>query len=187
MLGQMHLVVGLGNPGPRYARTRHNIGFLTLDRLVPGVTWRTRGHALVARRNDTWLMKPTTFMNASGMVVAPFLRYYRIPAEALLVIHDDLDLPLGRLRLKADGSSGGQKGVASVHQALGDASFHRLRLGIGRPPPNVDVINWVLASFTEREEETLGRVLDAAEEAVRVWLELGLTPAQDRFNGLDLM
>ncbi len=182
------LVVGLGNPGPGYARTRHNAGFLALDRLAEeeGLAFRRRGEALLAEWDRGWLMKPLTYMNASGRAVAPFVRRKAIPLDRLLVVHDDMDLPLGRLRLKRGGSAGGQRGVASVIEALGDPGFDRLRIGIGRPPPGVDPVDWVLSPFRPEEREVLAAVLGAAADAIRVWRVEGLAAAQSRFNGLDL-
>ena len=182
------LIVGLGNPGPRYARTRHNVGFMVLDRLDQdlGLDWRTRGNALVARWGAGWLMKPLTYMNLSGEAVAPFVRYYRIPLARVLVVHDDLDLPLGRLRFRARGSSGGQRGVASIIAHLGSEAFPRLKVGIGRPPAGWAAPDWVLSPFKPEEADLLARVVDRAAEGVRVWLEEGLARAQQRYNGLDL-
>ena len=182
------LVVGLGNPGPGYARTRHNAGFMVLDRLAEaeGLAFRTRGEVAIAEWGQGWLMKPLTYMNRSGLAVAPFVRKKGIPLERLLVVHDDLDLPLGRLRLKRGGSAGGQRGVASIIEALGDDGFDRLRIGIGRPPPGEDPVDWVLSPFRPDERPVLERVLKAAADAVRTWREEGLLAAQNRFNGLDL-
>jgi len=182
------LVVGLGNPGPGYAKTRHNAGFMVLDRLAEeeGLVFREKNDALLAEWDRGWLLKPLTYMNLSGRAVAPFVRKKGIPLNRLLVVHDDMDLPLGRIRLKRGGSSGGQRGVASIIEALGDPGFDRLRIGIGRPPPGVDPVRYVLSPFTPEERRTLERVLEAATEAVRVWKEEGLSAAQSRFNGLDL-
>ena len=182
------LVVGLGNPGRRYANTRHNAGFLVLDRLAAaeGIAFREKGEALLAEWGRGWLMKPLTYMNLSGRAVAPFVRRKGIPLERLLVVHDDMDLPLGRIRLKHGGSSGGQKGVASIIEALGEDGFDRLRIGIGRPPAGVDPVDWVLSPFAPDERAVLERVLEAATEAVRVWEKEGLKSAQSRFNGIDL-
>ncbi|HGY09346.1 MAG TPA: aminoacyl-tRNA hydrolase [Oceanithermus profundus] len=182
------LVVGLGNPGPRYAETRHNLGFWVMDRIAraEGLAWKQQGRAFTARWGSGWLMKPTTFMNASGEAVAPFVRYYKIAPERLLVVHDDLDLPLGRLRLRRGGSAGGQKGVRSIIEQLGTDAFDRLRLGIGRPPAGWDAAAWVLSKFTPEERPLAERVAEAAAEAVRVWRDEGLEAAQQRFNGLDL-
>ncbi len=182
------LVVGLGNPGPRYAETRHNLGFWVMDRIAraEGLAWKQQGRAFTARWGSGWLMKPTTFMNASGEAVAPFVRYYKIAPERLLVVHDDLDLPLGRLRLRRGGSAGGQKGVRSIIEQLGTDAFDRLRLGIGRPPAGWDAAAWVLSKFTPEERPLAERVAEAAAEAVRVWRDEGIEAAQQRFNGLDL-
>ena len=182
------LVVGLGNPGPGYAKTRHNAGFRVLDRLAEeeGLVFREKSDALLAEWDRGWLMKPLTYMNLSGRAVAPFVRKKGIPLDRLLVVHDDLDLPLGKIRLKRGGSSGGQRGVASIIESLGDDGFDRLRIGIGRPPPGVDAARYVLSPFTPEEEKTFAKVLEAAADAVRVWKEEGLSAAQSRFNGLDL-
>ncbi len=181
------LVVGLGNPGPGYAKTRHNAGFMVLDRLAEeeGLAFREKQDALLAEWGPGWLMKPLTYMNLSGRAVAPFVRKKGIPLDRLLVVHDDMDLPLGRIRLKRGGASGGQKGVASIIEALGEGGFDRLRIGIGRPPPGVDPVRYVLSPFTPEEWPILERVLKAGAEAVRVWNEEGLSAAQGRFNGLD--
>ncbi len=182
------LVVGLGNPGRRYARTRHNAGFMVLDRLAAaeGVAFRERPEFALAEWAGGYLMKPLTYMNLSGRAVAPFVRKKGIPLDRLLVVHDDVDLPLGRLRFKRGGSDGGQKGVASIIAELGDPGFDRLRIGVDRPPPGVDTATWVLSPFSPRELPLLDEVLAAAVEGVRVWKEAGLAEAQARFNGLDL-
>ncbi len=182
------LVVGLGNPGVRYAATRHNLGFWVVDRIASeeGLVWRQQGRAFTARWNSGWLMKPTTFMNASGEVVAPFVRYYKIDPERLLVVHDDMDLPLGRLRLRRGGSAGGQKGVRSIIEQLGTDRFDRLRLGIGRPPEGWDAAGWVLSKFSPEEQPLAEKVAETAAAAVRVWQQEGLQAAQQRFNGVDL-
>ncbi len=182
------LVVGLGNPGPRYAETRHNLGFWVVDRIAreEGLAWRQQGRAFTTRWRRGWLMKPTTFMNASGEAVAPFVRYYEIAPERLLVVHDDMDLPLGRLRLRRGGSAGGQKGVRSIIEQLGTDRFDRLRIGVGRPPAGWDAASWVLSRFAPEAGPLAQRVAGAAAEAVRVWEAEGLEAAQQRFNGLDL-
>ncbi len=182
------LVVGLGNPGPRYAETRHNLGFWVVDRLAreERLAWKQQGRAFTTRWGSGWLMKPTTFMNASGEAVAPFVRYYKIDPERLLVVHDDMDLPLGRMRLRRGGSAGGQKGVRSIIEQLGTDRFDRLRLGIGRPPAGWDAAGWVLSKFAPEERRVADRVVAAAAEAVRIWRDQGLEAAQQRFNGLDL-
>lgn len=182
------LVAGLGNPGPRYAETRHNLGFWVVDRIAreEGLAWKQDGRAFVARWNGGWLMKPATFMNASGEAVAPFMRYYKIEPERLLVVHDDMDLPLGRLRLRRGGSAGGQKGVRSIIEQLGTDRFDRLRLGIGRPPEGWDSASWVLSKFPPEELPLAEKVAKTAAAAVRVWRAEGLQAAQQQFNGMDL-
>ncbi len=187
-MGESFLIAGLGNPGASYDGTRHNLGFWVVDRIAreEGLSWKQQGPALVARWNDGWLMKPLTYMNASGEAVAPFVRYYKIDLERLLVVHDDMDLPLGRLRLRRGGSAGGQKGVRSVIESLGDDRFDRLRLGIGRPPEGWDAVDWVLSRFSPQELPLAEKVIATATEAARVWQAEGLQAAQQRFNGLDL-
>ncbi len=182
------LVAGLGNPGPRYRETRHNLGFWVVDRLAreEGLAWKQQGRAFTARWGGGWLMKPTTFMNASGEAVAPFVRYYEIAPERLLVVHDDLDLPLGRMRLRRGGGAGGQKGARSIIEQLGTDAFDRLRLGVGRPPAGWDAAGWVLAKFAPEERALAERVAEAAAAAVRLWRDEGLEAAQRRYNGLDL-
>ena len=129
----MFLVVGQGNPGERYARTRHNLGFMVLDRL--GLSFRPRGEALVAEAEGGLFLKPLTYYNLTGRAVAPLARFYKIPPERILVVHDEMDLPLGRIRFKAGGSAAGNRGVLSIEEALGTRAFHRLRLGIGKGLP----------------------------------------------------
>jgi len=182
------LVVGLGNPGARYAKTRHNLGFWVVDRVArqENLTWKQQGRALVTRWGAGWLMKPTTYMNASGEAVAPFVNYYKIDLERLLVVHDDMDLPLGRLRLRRGGSAGGQKGVRSIIEQLGSDRFDRLRLGIGRPPEGWDSADWVLSKFSPEELPLAEKVAETAAAAVRVWRDEGLQAAQQQFNGVDL-
>jgi len=182
------LVAGLGNPGARYAETRHNLGFWVVDRIAreEDLRWRQHGRAFITRWGSGWLMKPTTFMNASGEAVAPFMRYYEISPERLLVVHDDMDLPLGRLRLRRGGSAGGQKGVRSIIEQIGTDGFDRLRIGIGRPPEGWDAASWVLSKFDPEELPLVEKVVEAAASAVRVWRDDGLAAAQQQFNGMDL-
>ena len=159
----MFLVVGQGNPGERYARTRHNLGFMVLDRL--GLSFRPRGEALVAEAEGGLFLKPLTYYNLTGRAVA---------------------LPLGRIRFKAGGSAAGNRGVLSIEEALGTRAFHRLRLGIGKPPDPSRGAEYVLSPFREEELPVVERVLEAAKEAVWCWVREGLPPCAGRFNGLDL-
>lgn len=187
----MALIVGLGNPGPKYAETRHNAGFLVVDELARrwGARFSRGKQADVARGEPPWaahrLVKPQSFMNLSGAAVQSVLARHGGGDDRLLVIHDDLDLPLGRLRFKRGGGAGGQKGVRDIAARLGP-DFDRLKVGIGRPPERWTVENWVLSSFRPEERERLAEVIAAAADGVTAWLEHGLDDAMNRVNGLDL-
>lgn len=184
------LIAGLGNPGREYRENRHNFGFMLVDRLCrhllvsPG---RVQSKALVATSqyagHKIILAKPQTFMNLSGQAVGGLMRYYKIPIERLLLAYDDLDLPLGTIRLRPGGGSSGQKGVASTIQQLGTPHFARLRLGIGRPPGRMDPAAYVLQDFTQTERQLVEVVLDQAVKAVLVFIESGLDAAMNQFNG----
>ena len=181
-------MVGLGNPGPRYAGTRHNAGFIVLERLAERreAAFARQRQALVARApGDLLLAKPTTFMNLSGAAVQALMTRHAIKPEQLLVVHDDLDLPLGRLRLRFGGGAGGQKGVRDTIERIGPG-FARLKVGISRPPAGWPAERWVLSPFDETELDLLERVLEAATEALERVLREGLEAAQGWANGLDL-
>lgn len=182
----MFLIVGLGNPGLQYARTKHNVGFWVLDLL--GSRFRLRGKAWVAEAgfggSAGLLIKPATFYNASGEAVAPLARFYRVPPEHILVVHDELDLPPGRLRFKAGGSAAGNYGVASIAQHLGSPGFHRLRIGIGKPPSPEEGAGWVLSGFSPELQPRMERVVRVAAEAAQTWATEGLDACQKRYNGL---
>ncbi len=185
----MKLIVGLGNPDRRYRRTRHNVGWDVIDRMARrwGVTvddedgWARVGTAKVGRHRIL-LAKPQTYVNRSGIAVADLLRRHRVKIEDLLVIADDLDLPLGRLRLRAGGSHGGHNGLRSVIEALGRDDFPRLRAGIGRPPSGVDPAEFVLTPFREDEDDAMHTALTRAADAVETVLREGLQAAMNRFN-----
>ena len=179
------MLVGLGNPGPAYQGTRHNAGFMVLDRLAQeeGLSWRRREDSEWADWQEGHLLKPMTMMNLSGLAVAPVARKKGLEASQILVIYDDLDLPLGKMRWRPGGSAGGHRGVASIIEHLGTADFPRLKIGIGRPPG--ETITYVLGSFSLAEREILARVIPAATQAIRIWLEQGLEAAQRTCNGLD--
>lgn len=180
-MGALRLVVGLGNPGPRYERTRHNVGFMVLDRLAGEAAWKDFEGGLVARAEGLILGRPLTYMNESGRFVGALARFYKIAPEDALVVFDDVALPLGRLRIRPSGSAGGQKGMASVISHLGD-KVPRLRLGIGPQPQGVKSEDFVLSPFAKAEQEALSEVLDRACEAVRVAAAEGLEAAMNRFN-----
>jgi PTH1 family peptidyl-tRNA hydrolase len=179
----LRLVVGLGNPGPDYARTRHNAGFRLVDRLAGDAPWRDNGDlGQVCRQGELWLAKPMTYMNDSGSFVGHLVRWHKIDPGQILVCFDDIALPLGRLRLRVKGSGGGQKGMESTLQNLGTQDVPRLRIGIGPQPPGMDSARFVLSRFSPAEEKVLAAVLDYAALAVRVAAESGLAAAMTRFN-----
>lgn len=181
------LIVGLGNPGPQYRATRHNAGFLVLGILAARhqVSFRAGKQAEEARWNDVTLLKPMTFMNASGGAVQAAMTRLRVTPAELLVVQDDLDLPLGRLRLRVGGSAGGQRGVADTIRRIGP-EFARLKVGISRPPEGWKVENWVLSRFREDEQPLLELVLDHAADALELALREGLEAAMGSYNGLNL-
>lgn len=184
------LIVGLGNPGAEYRLTRHNFGFMVLDALAEHWSLQLKKIKFNAvyvedrfKGNKVVLAKPLTFMNESGRSVAPLMRYFKVPAEQMLVIHDDLDLPLGTLRIRPSGSSGGQRGIESITKLLGTQEFPRMRLGISRPPGQMDPKDYVLKNFLPNEEELKKIVLRQAIEAIECFIEDGLTTAMNRYNG----
>jgi len=183
------LVVGLGNPGPRYVGTRHNAGFLVADLLGERLHSRFKAHRgradLVEGRlagRPVVIAKPKAFMNLSGGPVASVSRFFKIPVERLIVVHDELDLDYGRLRLKAGGGDNGHNGLKSLRSALGSGEFFRVRVGIGRPPGRQDPADYVLKDFAVAERKELPFHVDRAADAVQTLLELGLDAAQNRFN-----
>lgn len=184
------LVVGLGNPGREYRETRHNIGFMVIDRLCIAMRTslsRMQSKALVGvgslEDRKVVVAKPQTFMNLSGQSVGGLVRFYKIPLGHLLVVHDDIDLPLGTLRLRPGGGSAGQKGMESIIQQLGTQDFPRLRMGVGRPPGQKNAADYVLQRFSKDELEILSLVLQRSEAAVRTFLGEGLTAAMNKYNG----
>ena len=188
----IRVIVGLGNPGAQYARNRHNIGFLAIEQLALklGATWQKKPLLELAEARvgagKLLLVKPQTFMNLSGAAVAPLMRFQKIEPSQLLVIHDDLDLPFGRLRIRTGGSSGGQNGVKDLAEKLGTDGFVRLKLGIDRPPAQWSVINWVLSNFQPTEAALLEGVLRAAVDAATAISKDGAALAQSQFNATDL-
>lgn len=189
----MKLVVGLGNPGVQYAQTRHNVGWLVVDEVArrAGESWRKDGpNAEVCEvrlgTEKVLLVKPQTFMNASGKAVMPYLQFYRLEAEALLVVQDDLDSPFGLLKLRPSGRHGGQNGVRDIIRLLGHDGFPRLKIGISRPPGGRDPADWVLSKWREDEKATLDELVRLGANAVAVWAHSGLSEAQGQFNGTDL-
>jgi PTH1 family peptidyl-tRNA hydrolase len=186
----VYLLVGLGNPGREYRNTRHNAGFLVIDRLSEvlkiSIT-RAQERALVGVGTDgerkIILAKPVTYMNLSGTSVSALMRFYKVPLENLLLVHDDIDLPLGTLRIRGSGGSGGQKGLASTIERLGTEDIARMRVGIGRPPGQKMAADYVLHPFAKDELELLTLVLDRAADAAVLFLRNGIDAAMNRYNG----
>lgn len=188
------LVVGLGNPGARYAANRHNAGYMVADLLAErmGAAFRAhRARALVAEGRlggpgaggpRVVIAKPLTFMNLSGGPAAALAAYFKIPLSRLVVIHDELDIGYGVLRLKRGGGDNGHNGLKSVTAALGP-EYHRVRFGVGRPPGRMDVAAWVLKDFAAAEVKELDYLVDRAADAVEALIRDGLAPAQNVYNG----
>jgi PTH1 family peptidyl-tRNA hydrolase len=186
-----YLIVGLGNPGREYRDNRHNVGFMTLDRLVQrhkltGFT-KMQSRALITTGSVAGaalvLAKPQTYMNLSGQAVGALVRFYEVPLERLLVCSDDIDLPLGTLRLRPEGGSAGQKGLESIIEHLGTKDFPRLRLGIGRPPGVKAAAGYVLRDFKGEDLNIIDATLDRAVDAIESFLREGILLAMSRFNG----
>jgi peptidyl-tRNA hydrolase, PTH1 family len=191
MMTETYLIVGLGNPGREYRETRHNIGFMLADRLAVKLNarfTRLQSKALVASANyqerKIILAKPQTFMNLSGQSVQGLIRFYKLPLTNILIAHDDLDLPPGTIRIRPDGGSAGQKGMNSILERLGTDEFPRLRLGVGRPPGQMQAPDYVLQDFTKSEKTLISDTLDRAVEAVFIFIIDGLDSAMNKYNGI---
>jgi PTH1 family peptidyl-tRNA hydrolase len=183
------LIAGLGNPGPQYAGNRHNVGFLCCDEIAGelGVTFkRDKARAFTATVTQAGapvvLAKPMTFVNASGGPVAALRNFYKISSERIVVVHDELDLPFGSVRLKLGGGDNGHNGLRSVTAALGSRDYHRIRIGIGRPPGRMDPADFVLRDFSAAERKELPEVLGRAADSVRILMERGLAVAQNEVH-----
>lgn len=195
MGGEIRLVVGLGNPGDRYADTRHNVGFRAVEAfadsfdVVPSWENPHGGKGLVAQLSfedrRVWAAMPHTFMNASGEMVGSLARYYKIDPAAVLVVSDDFNLPLGRLRIRAKGSAGGQKGLESILRNFGTQEVPRLRLGIGPVPPGQEPSSFVLKRFRKEELNVTAEMIERSGEALRCICEEGLAKAMNIFNKAD--
>ena len=181
------LIVGLGNPGKNYANTRHNMGFMVADELAKRykLGFKQKNNlALEANLDGIYIIKPLTFMNSSGKAVKNYVDTNELLCENILIIHDDLDMPLGRLRFKKGSRSGGQRGVQNIVNYLG-VNFLRLKLGVDHPDKNQQVIDWVLSPFKKSEEDLVDKVVIGAVEAIELLLTKNLTTAMNHFNGLD--
>ena len=190
-MAETWLVVGLGNPGPRYELTRHNAGQLVVDELAGRRGESFRAHKANARVVETWLRpggpklvlaKPNSFMNVSGGPVSALAAFYGIPPERVVVVHDELDLPFDTLKLKAGGGHGGHNGVRDVAKALSSAEFTRVRVGIGRPPGRQDPADWVLDPFSSSERAALPNLIGDAADAVEQLVREGLLAAQQKHH-----
>lgn len=189
MPDERYLIVGLGNPGPRYAGTRHNAGFFVADELADRlgamfkahkgradlIEGRLAGHSIV-------LVKPKCYMNESGGPIVAISRFFKVPVERIVVIHDELDLPFGSLRLKRGGGEGGHNGLKSTSTALGSREYARVRFGIGRPAGRQDPADYVLREFGPAERKELGFLIDRAADAAEAIIGSGLEAAQNQFN-----
>jgi PTH1 family peptidyl-tRNA hydrolase len=187
---QTFLLIGLGNPGREYKDTRHNFGFMLIDRIAVRLNARgmkVQSKAIVMTTtyedNKLILAKPQTFMNLSGQSVQGLVHFYKIPLTNVMILSDDLDIPFGTIRIRGAGGPGGQRGLSSILEKLGTKEVPRLRLGIGRPPGRMDPAAYVLQNFSRDEMQTLSEVLDHGAEAVLAFTTHGLNKAMNEFNG----
>jgi len=182
-------IVALGNPGKKYAETRHNVGWMALDRIVGPVQWQQKfngdfAKAWIADR-ELLLLKPGTYMNLSGHPTQAMCAFFGIQPEEVLVLHDDLDLAFGRMQIKSGGGHGGHNGLKSLHAQLASNAYARIRLGIGRPDPGKgEVVDWVLMPFAAIERAELPQVLDRARDALEACLRVGVRAAMNQCNGV---
>ena len=189
--GGEYLAVFLGNPGTQYDGTRHNVGFMTADRLAERehlrinkvkfkglwCRWDTDGASVI-------LLKPTTYMNFSGEAVREAAAFFKIPRERIVVIYDDVSLPVGKLRLRGKGSAGGHNGIKSIIQCTGGDDFPRIKIGVGSPPhPDYDMADWVLGKFQDQDRKTVDAAMDRAADALKVLVTQGLDKAMNMYNG----
>ena len=186
------LITGLGNPGRQYRENRHNVGFMAVDRLAAhlGASFaRMESKAMIAKADyksqRLVLAKPQTFMNLSGQSVSGLVHFYKVPLERMIVITDDVDLPLGTLRMRPGGGSAGQKGMISIIERLGTQDFPRLRIGIGRPPGRMDAAAYVLQDFSKADKEFLDAALERAVLALLEFVGSGLDAAMNKYNGAE--
>lgn len=188
---QNWLIVGLGNPGPEYTKTRHNCGFRALDVLADKLNCRVdkakfQGlyNQVSYKDNKLYLLKPQTFMNLSGQSVRQLASFFHIPPQNIIVMFDDISLEPGRLRIRSDGSAGGHNGIKSIISCIGSQDFPRVKIGVGaKPHPDYDLANWVLSNFTASEEKDLASALDRAADAALCIIDRGVPETANRYNG----
>ena len=190
MTPEPFLLIGLGNPGCEYANTRHNFGFMLIDRIA--VRLNARGMKVLSKaivmdaryeEHKVILAKPQTYMNLSGQSVQGLAHFYKIPFTNLMILSDDLDLPFGTIRIRASGGPGGQRGLSSILEKLGTKDIPRMRLGIDRPPGRMDPADYVLQNFSRDEAQILSETLDRAADAALEFVTHGLDAAMNKFNG----
>lgn len=188
--GVQWLLVCLGNPGPKYEHTRHNMGFLAADLLaerehikINRIRFKAVTAELTFGGQRVLVMKPQTYMNLSGEAVGEAARFYKIPSDHVLVIYDDVSLPLGKLRIRDKGSAGGHNGIKNIIAHLGTDVFPRVKVGVGAPShPDYDMVDWVIGSFSAQEKKIVDEALDRALDAAECIISRGVTEAQNRFN-----
>ena len=187
---QTYLLIGLGNPGREYADTRHNFGFMLVDRLAVRLNARgmkVQSKAIVTNASyeerKLILAKPQTYMNLSGQSVQGLVHFYKLPMNNVMILSDDLDIPFGTIRIRASGGPGGQRGLSSILERLGTKEVSRLRLGIGRPPGRMDPANYVLQNFSKDDMQSISEILDRAADATLEFVVNGLNAAMNKFNG----
>lgn len=182
----MRLLVGLGNPGPKYERTRHNIGFRVAEevarKLGAALGRDSRWNALLGKAGDVAVLLPQGYMNVSGESVAQAARFWKVPAEEIVVAHDEIDLDFGRIQVKQGGGDAGHNGLRSIRQHLGTGDTVRLRFGVGRPPPQWEGADWVLAKFSAEEEQALQELIPLAADAALAALLEGPAAAANKYN-----
>ena len=185
------MIVGLGNPGKEYEKTRHNIGFRVTDQLsedlrikIDRLKFQALTRMVQIGDNKVLLVQPQTYMNASGAAVGALASYYKVPPQRVLVIFDDISLPVGRIRIRKNGSAGGHNGLKSIIQSLGSDQFPRVKVGVGeKPHPDYDLADWVLSRFSAKEEEDLKPAIDHAVQAAQMILTAGCEKAASAYNG----
>lgn len=187
----MKIIAGLGNPGSEYAATKHNVGFMLIDALadklsVSASEWQGKNDALIAKvrigTESVLLVKPLTYMNESGRAIAPLMNFYKLDAIDLIVVHDDMDIPTGTIRLRKKGSAGGHNGIKSILAHVGYENFSRVRIGIGRPLPKWTVVNHVLAPFTAEDAPKIKAAIEYLLPAVECIVTDGIDVAMNKFN-----
>lgn len=185
----MKCIVGLGNPGIKYQQTRHNVGFMVIDEILTRQGWslnknKFKGHFTVenVEGEKVILLQPQTYMNLSGESLRPLMDFYDLQPDQVTVVYDDLDLPLGKIRLRQTGGHGGHNGVRSCIEQLGTKQFNRLRFGIGRPESPMSVIDYVLGKFDEKDHDTLQQSIEHAADAMEAWLKQPFPKVMNEYN-----